>query len=212
MGSVWWPSIRNTGQPVGDGRTAYDVFHMNSVGSLGGSRVQVSLRHTDAVYRIDKPTGNIVWKLGGTPRPESLTVNNDPVFASGSTISGQHDARLLPDGSLTLYDNGTNRNRPPRAVRYAINPYDKTATLLESISDPGASTSLCCGSARRLSGGDWVISWGGDPLITEQTSSGNRVFALSLDPSVFSYRADPVLPGVVSASALRAGMNAQFPR
>ena len=88
-----------------------------------------SFRHLDAVYKISKSTGKIVWKLGGTTTPKSLTVKDDP---RAYTLGAQHDARLLPDGTLTVFDNRTNladtrrgrcasgstreRNRDPPAV------------------------------------------------------------------------------------------------
>jgi hypothetical protein len=187
-----------------------DIYHWNSVEPDGDGYV-LSFRHLDAVYRIDRATGAIDWKLGGEPRPESLTVVGDPLSAV-STFGGQHDARVLGDGSLTVHDNGTGRNRPPRAVRYAIDETANTATLLEDVRDPDAPNSFCCGSSRRLPGGNWVSEWGANPYVTEQTGTGARVFKLSFTQGVFSYRAYPVLPGQLSRAALRAGMDAQYPR
>ena len=54
------------------------------------------------------------------------------------------------------------------------------------------------------------MSWGGNPLITELTPSGTRVFGLTFN-NQFSYRAVPVPFGQLSRQALRAGMDAQFP-
>src|SRR5579871_2157180 len=62
-----------------------DPYHMNSV-EPNGSGFVVSFRHLDAVYRIDKASGNIVWKLGGTHRAESLTLSGDPY----GNFGGQH--------------------------------------------------------------------------------------------------------------------------
>jgi hypothetical protein len=187
----------------GDG----DIYHWNSVAAERDGYV-LSFRHLDAVYRIDRATGAIDWKLGGEHRAESLAVvgdQNDPPF------SGQHDARVLGDGSLTVHDNGTGRGAP-RAVRYAIDETANTATLLEDVRDPEARSSWCCGSTRRLPGGNWVSAWGANPYVTEQTATGARVFKLSFANGLFSYRANPVLPGKVSREALRAGMDAQYPR
>jgi hypothetical protein len=203
-------------QPVRlrDGRVAYDIVHLNSV-DVEGKRVVVSMRHTDAVYEIDKPTGNILWKLGGTKTPQSLTFKNDP-FAP-NTFGGQHDARLTPDGRyLTLFDNGTLRNRPPRAVRYSIDTATGTATLLQSVSDPAVSGSLCCGSARLLPGRDWVVSWAGIRSgqafrVTEATPAGKPVLVLTFGGDRQSYRAIPILPGTLKASDFRTGMDAQAP-
>ena len=48
--------------------------------------------------------------------------------------------------------------------------------------------------------------------MTELSSSGSRVFSLTFDDSLFSYRAHPVPFGELSRAALRGGMDAQYPR
>ena len=110
-GRFWRRSV-NKPTPWG-----YDILHWNSI-ELAGDSVIASFRHLDAVYKIRKSTGNIVWKLGGTPTPRSLTVERDP---RGNTFGAQHDARLLPDGTVTVFDNRTNLGQKrPRAVRFRI--------------------------------------------------------------------------------------------
>ena len=77
-------------------------------------------------------------------------------------LGGQHDARLLGDGTLTLFNNRTFLgNHRPRVERFRINQTNGTARLLQSITDPGVDASGCCGSARRLPNRDWLIDWGG---------------------------------------------------
>jgi hypothetical protein len=191
-----WPSVIRTANSG-----VYDIVHWNSIEPAGGA-VIASFRHLDAVYKIDQSTGNIIWKLGGTSTPRSLTVLNDRY---GYTFGGQHDARLLPDGTVTVFDNRTKLSQPPRAVRYQINEQAGTATLLESISDPAFTSSTCCGSARRLDNGDWLIDWGRGGGIGGYKPSGDRTFRLILQPN--SYRAEPVPEGAVSAQDLRQAMN-----
>ena len=117
-----------------------------------------SFRHLDAVYKIDKSTGAIVWKLGGTSRPESLTVIG---IHARYTFGGQHDARLLPDGTLTVFDNRTNLGYDtPRAVRFRIDETDRNRDAAAVDQRPARPASHCCGSARRLGNGDWLIDWG----------------------------------------------------
>lgn len=193
------------------GSGLHDIYHFNSAEPDGDGYV-LSFRHLDAVYRIDKATGNIQWKLGGTHRPESLAVVNDPEASVGGVFGGQHDARVLPDGTLTVSDNGTSAGRAPRAVRYAIDEDAGTATLLEDVRDPAAPSSACCGSARRLPGGDWVDEFGAQPYVTELKPSGERVFRLSFTQGIFSYRADPLVFGRLSRETLRTGMDAMHPR
>ena len=190
-----------------DGRMAYDIVHFNAVEPYGRQRVLVSLRHTDAVYAVDKPSGSILWKLGGTQTSRSLSILGDDVADFG----GQHDVRVLPDGTITMFDNGTGRGRGPRALRFRVDPNAMTATLLDRISDAAVTDSPCCGSARRLPGGNWVMSWGGTDLVEETTATGERAFALQF-PSLISYRAFPVLSGQLTRGALRTGMDSMRPR
>ena len=187
----------------------YDAFHWNSIEATATGFV-VSFRHLNAIYNIDKATGDIVWKLGGTTTPQSLSIVDDPVFTGGSHLGGPHDARVLGDGTVTLHDNGTNLGRRPRGVRYQINPATDTATMLEQATDPIAPNVGCCGSVRRLDGGDWVVGWGGTNIISELTNTGNRVFLIQY-VGARVYRATPVAPGVLDRAALRAGMDAQYP-
>jgi VCBS repeat-containing protein len=200
----WWPTALKGSQR--------DIVHMNAVEPVvGDNAIMISMRHTDAIYKIDRASGNVVWKLGGTWTPKSLTVVNDPEGAY--PLGGQHDVRLQPDGTITLHDNNTNQPNPPRAVRYEINEAAKTATLVEQVTDPEAPGSFCCGSARRSSDGSWLMSWGGRSLVTEFNTAKERTFRLGFGGVAFSYRAvaapDDAAP---SAAALRAGMDAMHPR
>jgi hypothetical protein len=212
---------------VANGQAPYDIEHMNSIQEYG-DEILVSFRHLDAIYDISRSTGQVIWKLGGTPRDPTLpgtqlTILNDPVFDCGSHFGGQHEARMLADGTVTFHDNGSalpDCNNPgvvraPRAVRYSINLASGTATLVESVSDPAAAPrSDCCGSALRLGtapNSDWVADWGFTNTTDELTPSGRIVFQLQWN-GFFSYRTYPILPGLLPLPALRDGMNAQFPR
>jgi hypothetical protein len=206
-----------------NGVQPYDPYHINSVQGYGDN-VVISFRHMDAIYDVSRSSGNIVWKLGSDPRMgagQLLTILNDPVC--GEHLSGQHYARMLPDGTITLHDNGSipqtcngvTAQRSPRANRYQLDLNAGTATLIESVSDPTfAPKSGCCGSAERLGTGptdDWVADWGITPFTDELTPSGQLVFQLQWVGN-FSYRTDAVKPGVMPVQAFRNGMNAQFPR
>jgi hypothetical protein len=140
----WWEQVLASGRP------ALDIQHWNAV-EPAGRNLLLSFRHLDAVYAIDRTTGAIVWKLGGTHTSKSLKVLNDPEGAY--PLAGQHDPRVLPDGTISIFDNFTGLNKPPRVVRYRINPTARTARLVQSFTDPTATRSVCCGSARMLPSG-----------------------------------------------------------
>jgi len=187
----------------------YDIIHMNSVED-DGDGIIFSARHLDAVYRIDKATGDIDWKLGGSTTSRSLTVSGDP-FGS-YPFGGQHDARRLSDGTVTVHDNATLQNRSPRAVRYEIDREAMTAKMVESVSDPQVTSSQCCGGARKLPTGNWVMSWGANSVVEELTPASQRVFSLNWANEHFSYRVEPLMPGRLQASKLHAGMDTLHPR
>jgi Arylsulfotransferase (ASST) len=201
------------GAPLGpfslpDGRAAYDIVHGNSV-QIVGKTVVLSLRHTSAVYGIDRTSGRILWKLGGTTTPESLAVAGNP---GGKLFSGQHFARLQANGTLTVHDNGTNAGRPPRALRFRIDTKARTARLVEAVTDPTVKASLCCGSATRFADGRWLVSWGGQSVVGEYAPGGAPLWRLTFGASLFSYRAIPIPVKAISKARLRAAMNVINPR
>ena len=83
--------------------------------------------------------------------------------------------------------------------------------MVEQVTDPEIPSSFCCGSTRRYGDGSWLMSWGGRPLITEFNSAGERTFRLKVSGG-FSYRAVAAPDGVLSAAALRTGMDSMHPR
>jgi hypothetical protein len=191
----------------------YDLYHFNSIEPDGDAFV-VSFRHLNAIYKISRSTGEVTWKLGGTPTAQSLQVSGDPLQdAGGLLFGGQHDARRLADGTWTVYDNRTfQTDDKPRAMRFSIDESARTATVVELVTDPEVSSSQCCGSARKLSSGNWVTAWGAYPAITELTPTGEVAYRLRFPQGIFTYRADPVMPGVIGRASLREAMNAQYPR
>jgi hypothetical protein len=199
-----WPNVCTS--------TSHDLYHFNSIEPDGDAYI-ISFRHLNALYKVSRSSGKILWKLGGTPRAESLSVIGDPELAAGGALfGGQHDARRLPDGTLSVHDNRTGQTNPiPRALRFRLDEVAMTATLIEAMSDPDVELSRCCGSARKLRTGNWVTAWGANPEATELTADGDLVFRINFE-GLFTHRAVPIMPGRLSRLALRNGMNAQYPR
>lgn len=181
----------------------FDRIHLNSV-EPAGRQVIVSMRNTDGVYAIDKRSGEIVWKLGGEETPESLGIIGDPnEYPSGA----QHDARLLPDGTVSVFDNRTGLEEPPRVTRWRIDEKDMTATLVEAYEDPLAPASPATGSARFSEDGSLFVYWGDSYFMTEFSPEGELAFRLSLDG--MAYRAFPVPDGLVEYRDFDRGMDAK---
>lgn len=194
--------------PLTGGVSGYDITHINSV-DIQESLVVISLRHTDAVYGIDRTTKEVIWKIGGTSTEKSLEIVNDP--RAPNPLGGQHDARILSDGSISIHDNATGLGRGPRAVQYRLALDEGRAYMTREQTDNEIPASGCCGSARTLDSGGWLTGWGGTGLTSEFDVDGNRVFRLNF-PNIATYRTYPVAYNRVSRASLIAGMNQMHPR
>ena len=182
-----------------------DIAHINSIEDDGQGGIIASFRNTSAVYRIIKATGQIDWKLGGTTTPKSLTVIGDD--ASDRHVGGQHDARVLPDGTISVLDNGWGTNHGARVTRWRIDRTAHTATLVESLVDPTIGKSICCGSARRGSDGSWLVDYGAISYVRAYDKSKRQVFNLHFTEHGLTYRATPIPASQIKASTLIAGMD-----
>lgn len=198
----WWRNVLSNPRRRLQ-RAAFDPFHINLIEPRGSDEVVISTRHTDAVYGIDRAGGEIAWKLGGTATAASLRIVGDP---ARRTFGGQHDARIAADGTLSVYDNGKDRPRRPRVAFYRLEPQRGRAVYLGQLNDPTVRTSHCCGSARQLPGGGWLVSWGDNPLVTGFDAEGRLAFRLRLAAS--SFRAVPVPPSAAGLTELDRGMEA----
>lgn len=200
----WWRNVLSNPRRRLQ-REAFDPVHINSIEPRGRDEVVISTRHTDAVYGIDRASGEIRWKVGGTPTGKSLRVVGDP---ARRPLGGQHDARLDSSGRLTIFDNGKDRPRRPRVVFYELDLKHDRAIYDGQLNDPQVRRSHCCGSARELAGGGWLVSWGDNPLVTGFDRKGRIAFRLHLPASTF--RAVPAPPGATSPQRLsrELGMHA----
>jgi hypothetical protein len=168
--------------------------------------VLLSVRHTDAVYLIDRLSGTILWKLGGNSIAKDgerhITVSNDPE----GTFHGQHDARFEPNSNISLYDNQSwNPSLASRGVEYHIDTVSGTAPLVWSFASPNGKNSPATGSFRRLAGGsDNVIAWGFQigTLFDEVDSGGNLLLDVHA-PGQAPYRVIKVSPRTLDHASMR---------
>lgn len=188
------------------GRDRYDYFHLNSM-QPWRDQVVISTRHTNAVFGLSRKTGEVEWKLGGTKTPQSLKIiGSDP--HRKNPLGGNHDARITDGNLLSIHDNGTWLGRPPRLVRYRIDPEAGTARFVSAVEDrKAAPKSNCCGSARKFGNG-WLVSWGDTDFVSAFDSRDRLAFRLGLPAP--AYRAAPVPMGV-PLSKLEAAMESFEP-
>jgi len=111
----------------------YDWTHSNAVVHVPeDDTLLLSMRHQNWVIKIDRSSGQIVWRLG--PEGDFDLLNADPGDPWGWFYS-QHAPELHPDGTFVLYDNGNDRpvdpeSRSSRAVAYRLDEPRRTAQRL----------------------------------------------------------------------------------
>ena len=129
-------SYRTEVTPAGN----VDYFHLNSIEVDTDGNLLVSARHTSTVYKIDRKSGQIIWRLGGKL--------NDFTMRPGASFAYQHDARRRADGTITLFDNSATEDpteqvaQYSRAIRLRVSETAKTATLVQDYVPDGPPLGL----------------------------------------------------------------------
>lgn len=161
-----------------------DYVHGNAVGKDLDGHIVISSRHLDEVTKINRQTGDVMWRWGG--KRNQFTFVDDP-----RRFSHLHDVRVLPNGHFTLYDNGnTLVPEYSRALEYVLDQTNRTATLVWEYRNSPDTFGAGMGNAQRLRNGNTMIGWGTTmPTLTEVTVDGRKAFELTMDLQHQSYRA-----------------------
>ena len=184
-----------------DPNRPYDYFHINSVGLDHDGNLLISSRHTWTVYKVDRHTGQIVWRLGGK--------RSDFEPGRGVPFAWQHDPVSAGRDTLRIFDNESNGTplRPQsRVITLRIDPQERTATLLQSIEHPDGLSVPSQGSSERLPNGNLFVGWGRLGRFSEFGADERLLFDATLPPGYDSYRAyrfswtgQPTTPPTASA-------------
>jgi hypothetical protein len=168
--------------PVPGAEEAYDYFHINSIEEDGGDHLLVSARRTSTVYKIDRRTGEVVWRLGGK--------RSDFEMGEGTGFAFQHDARRHPDGTITLFDNrGAAMRDQSRGIRLGIDEAAMTTTLRQEFTHPEEPFATYQGNVQVLPNGNVFVGWGSEPYFSEFTKDGGLLYHAAFAPWGESYRA-----------------------
>lgn len=162
-----------------------DPYHCNAVEIDTDGNLLLSSRNMDEVTKIDKQTGEIIWRWGGIKsRNNEFQFIDDPI-----TFSHQHDIRRLPEGTLMMFDNG-NLHSPnfSRSLEYLLDEENKLANLVWKYERNPPISARWMGSSRRLSNHNTLIGWGGLSLVSEVEADGSIVFELQLPDNFINYR------------------------
>jgi len=166
-----------------------DNVHPNSIEEdLDGNLLLIS-RSMNEITKINRITGEIIWRLGGK--------NNQFSFANPSdAFSMPHSLGVLDNGNITIFDNG-NLHSPPysRAIEYSLNTDSMTIRKVWEYNADKKYFSRIKGSSQRMENGNAIICYGGrdDPAVLEVTSDGIVAMRISY-PSEERYTVGDLTP------------------
>ncbi|MGP3972307.1 arylsulfotransferase family protein [Streptomyces sp. 6N223] len=161
----------------------FDYLHVNAVSLDGDGNLLISGRHTSTIYKVDRVTGEILWRLGGS--------NSDFELGAGARFTGHHDGQSEGGNVYRLFDNGTQiaRQSSSRVVWIETDPELGTATLLDEVAHPEMLSALAEGNAQRLPNGNTIVSWGAASRVSEFGPDGTLLLDGAFPQGISSYRA-----------------------
>jgi hypothetical protein len=165
----------------------FDFPHMNAIDIDTDGHILLSSRNTSEVTKINRDTGEIIWRLGGAHN--QFTYINDPLNGTRN----QHAIRVVTTNDYTMFDNG-NLHSPSmsRAVEYRLDPTNMTATLVWQYPNPPTASiySYYMGNAQRLANGNTLIDWavGNLPKLTEVRPDGSKAYEMNWADGWEAYR------------------------
>ncbi len=184
-----WHSLDHVGASESEVETPgesspWDYFHLNSIDPQPDGRILISARSTWAGYELEAGTGRVLWRLGGN----SSSFEMGP----GTKMAWQHDGRMLGDGEVTFFDDGSNPpiHRQSRALRITLDLKAHRARLAAAYThrDPPL-LAASQGNAQTLADGNTVVGYGGVPAISEFATDGSLIFDAHEPLDMSFYRA-----------------------
>lgn len=172
----------------------WDAYHLNSIGLTDNSNnILVSGRNTWTIYKINKPSRKIIWRLGG--KQSTFRIGH------GAKFSWQHDARFLPNNIISLFDDnssGASVPEPPsHGLELKLNFDTMTAHLYRSYYHDPNITVASQGNLQSLTNGNKFIGWGQSQYYSEFKKAGNTkkhpahnlLYDAQMPSTNFTYRA-----------------------
>ncbi len=165
----------------------FDFTHMNAIDIDTDGHILLSSRNTSEVTKINRDTGDIIWRLGGVHN--QFTFVNDPLNGTRN----QHAVRMVTTNDYTMFDNGDLHNPPvSRGVEYRLDTNAMTATLVWQYPNPTTPSvySFYMGDVQRLTNGNTLIDWavGGLPKLTEVRPDGTKAYEMNWVAQWEAYR------------------------
>lgn len=156
----------------------WDAYHLNSISLTDNANdILVSGRNTSTIYRINKPSGNIEWELGG--------MQSSFIIESSAQFSWQHNAVFVSKTGtnevISMFDdNCCGGDIVPPNTPYShglilqLDLNNMTASLESAYYHTPNLNVSAQGSFQTLNNGNIFIGWGQYPYFSEFAAGGNE--------------------------------------
>jgi hypothetical protein len=160
----------------------FDYFHINSIDPRSDGTTLISARNTWSMYVLNTASGRLEKQLGGQ--------HSSAVQGSGTHTAYQHDATTLPNGTISVFDNGAVPKVHPqsRGLVLAFNPQNNSESVLAQYEHSPSLSSGSQGNIQQLENGDMFVGWGSEPYFSEYSAGGQLLFDAHMHGSYESYR------------------------
>jgi hypothetical protein len=165
--------------------TPWDYFHMNSINiDPSDGNLIISSRNLWQIYKVDRSTGETLWRLGG----ETSEFEIEP----RAQFAFQHHVTPHGGGIYTMFDNEAG---PPveatqsRALVVSVDELRRTVSFVREYHHVPPVLAQALGSVQTLDDGGVFVGWGKPSWFTEWDRDGAVVLDARLPPGINSYRA-----------------------
>ena len=173
-------------KPPDSAAKSWDYFHINSIEvDPDDGNLIISGRNCWAFYKVDRHTGEVIWRCGGR--------DSDFRMGPGTTFRFQHHVVPHGHGVFTVFDN---EGGPPqeesqsRGLVLHVDERHRRVRFLRALHHRPGVYSSALGSVQKLEHGGIFMGWGVSTWFTEYDRHGRVLLDARLEPvGVNSYRA-----------------------
>lgn len=143
------------------------------------------------MHKINRTTGEIIWRLGGKRSDFELGPNVPFCF--------QHHARFVlqdgPEEVISLFDNAAHGTENGRGTELHTNAFSQgkiitvntanwTANIVQAFQPPDGLLAKSQGSTQLLPNGNALVNWGSEGAMTEFRPDGTPIFHAYMDSDI----------------------------
>ena len=175
----------------------WDAYHINSIQLTGNGTFLVSMRNTWTAYLVNRATNAVEWTVSGNPK------NSTFKLPAKAQFHWQHDVRLHGGNVLTVFNdncclisgvsNGKAKFAKPNGTMAGlVIKLDLTkhaGSFSQAYTRPRTYNAAYLGNIQLLPDGNVALSWGSQPIFSEESKTGKLLMDVVWPIPDQSYRA-----------------------